>query len=114
MEETDLVCRILDVCRKPLLDIERNMVEWFTDDAWQNMHELACVSGIAAAYRLGADYIKFDNLAEDLFSKYLLVSHGVRYGAEQKRRQKRQQARNLPGDRAWCKGQEFRIGRKQE
>lgn len=34
MEETDLVCRILDVCRKPLLDIERNMVEWFTDDAW--------------------------------------------------------------------------------
>lgn len=54
------------------------------------MHELACVSGIAAAYRLGADYIKFDNLAEDLFSKYLLVSHGVRYGAEQKRRQKRQ------------------------
>ncbi len=52
----------------------------------QNMHELACVSGIAAAYRLGADYLKFDDFAEDFFSKYLLVSHGVRYGAEQKNR----------------------------
>lgn len=50
------------------------------------MHELACVSGIAAAYRLGADYVKFDHFAEDLFSKYLLLSHGIRYEAEQKRR----------------------------
>ncbi|SRR6266536_152856 len=56
------------------------------------MHELACVSGIAAAYRLGVDYVKFDDFAEDFFSKYLLLSHGVRYGAEQKRRkQKRSQ-----------------------
>ncbi|TVY55958.1 hypothetical protein LCER1_G002219 [Lachnellula cervina] len=53
-----------------------------------NMHELACVSGIAAAYRLGAEYVKFDDFAEDFFSKYLLVSHGVRYGAEEKRKQK--------------------------
>lgn len=45
----------------------------------QNMHEMACVSGIAAAYRLGADYEVFDDLAEDLFKKYLLISHGVRY-----------------------------------
>lgn len=45
----------------------------------QNMHELACVSGIAAAYRLGADYVKFDDFAEDFFSNYLLISHGVRY-----------------------------------
>lgn len=44
-----------------------------------NMHEMACVSGIAAAYRLGADYEKFDDFAEDLFQKYLLISHGVRY-----------------------------------
>ncbi|MCJ1462529.1 hypothetical protein MMC07_001131 [Pseudocyphellaria aurata] len=44
-----------------------------------NMHELACVSGIAAAYRLGADYDKFDDFAEDFFKKYLLISHGVRY-----------------------------------
>lgn len=26
--------------------------------------------GIAAAYRLGADYVKFDDFAEDFFSKY--------------------------------------------
>jgi hypothetical protein len=52
------------------------------------MHELACVSGIAAAYRLGADYFRFDDFAEDLFSKYLFLSHGIRYGAEQKRRTK--------------------------
>ena len=45
----------------------------------QNMHEIACISGIAAAYRLGADYEVFDDFAEDFFSKYLLVSHGVRY-----------------------------------
>ena len=44
-----------------------------------NMHEMACVSGIAAAYRLGAEYEKFDDFAEDLFKKYLLISHGVRY-----------------------------------
>jgi hypothetical protein len=51
------------------------------------MHELACLSGIAAAYRLGADYVKFDDFAEDFFSKYLLVSHGMRYRVEQKKRQ---------------------------
>lgn len=44
-----------------------------------NMHEMACVSGIAAAYRLGAEYEKFDDFAEDLFKKYLWISHGVRY-----------------------------------
>ncbi|KAL4871510.1 hypothetical protein BDV12DRAFT_194274 [Aspergillus spectabilis] len=49
--------------------------------AWTlvNMHEIACVSGIAAAYRLGASYERFDDFAEGLFSKYLLLSHGVRY-----------------------------------
>jgi hypothetical protein len=45
------------------------------------MHELACVSGIAAAYRLGAEYVKFDDFAEDFFGKYLLLSHGVWYKA---------------------------------
>lgn len=54
------------------------------------MHELACVSGIAAAYRLGADYAKFDDFAEDFFSKYLLLSHGTRFGAEEKRRKYKQ------------------------
>ncbi|KAI9892368.1 MAG: hypothetical protein M1814_001570 [Vezdaea aestivalis] len=44
-----------------------------------NMHELACVSGIAVAYRLGADYIKFDDFAETFFKNYLLLSHGVIY-----------------------------------
>jgi len=64
--------------------------KWFLIlTGFQNMHELACVSGIAAAYRLGADYIKFDDFAEDFFSKYLLVSHGVRYGMEQKRRKEK-------------------------
>ncbi|KAM3450144.1 hypothetical protein MY3296_006358 [Beauveria thailandica] len=33
-----------------------------------NMHEVACVSGIAAAYRLGADYDRFDDFATDFFS----------------------------------------------
>ncbi|KAM0100156.1 hypothetical protein ACP6JE_005217 [Aspergillus fumigatus] len=53
--------------------------------AWTmvNMHEIACISGLAAAHRLGAAYEPFDDFAEDLFAKYLLVSHGVRY----KRRQ---------------------------
>ncbi|KAI5457903.1 hypothetical protein BGZ63DRAFT_364514 [Mariannaea sp. PMI_226] len=51
-----------------------------------NMHELACVSGIAAAYHLGADYIKFDDFAEDFFSKYLLLSHGIAHSREEKRR----------------------------
>ncbi|KAK7030542.1 hypothetical protein R3P38DRAFT_2926882 [Favolaschia claudopus] len=44
-----------------------------------NMHELACVSGIAAAYRLGAEYRQFDDFAESFFGKYLWLSHGVRY-----------------------------------
>jgi hypothetical protein len=51
----------------------------------QNMHELACVSGIAAAYRLGAEYVKFDDFAEDFFAKYLLLSHGVRYRPSKKK-----------------------------
>lgn len=54
------------------------------------MHELACVSGIAAAYRLGADYVKFDDFAEEFFSKYLLVSHGILYSHEERRRRNRQ------------------------
>ena len=53
------------------------------------MHELACVSGIAAAFLLGADYIKFDNFAEDFFSNYLLISHGVRYKKEEVRRKQK-------------------------
>ena len=48
-------------------------------DGRQNMHEIACISGIAAAYRLGAEYVPFDDFAEDFFAKYLLVSHGKRY-----------------------------------
>lgn len=44
-----------------------------------NMHEMACVSGIAAAYRLGAEYVPFDPFAEDLFQKYLLLAHGKYY-----------------------------------
>jgi hypothetical protein len=52
------------------------------------MHELACVSGIAAAYRLGAEYVKFDDFAEDFFAKYLMLSHGIIYSFEEKRRRR--------------------------
>ncbi|KAM3071908.1 hypothetical protein ACMFMF_007306 [Clarireedia jacksonii] len=64
---------------------------WFAG-SWTlvNMHELAMVSGIAAAYRLGAEYVKFDDFAEEFFSNYLLVSHGVRYKTEEKRRKQKQ------------------------
>ncbi|KAH7308204.1 hypothetical protein B0I35DRAFT_443122 [Stachybotrys elegans] len=51
-----------------------------------NMHELACVSGIAAAYHLGADYTKFDDFAEDFFAKYLLLSHGMIYSRQERKR----------------------------
>jgi hypothetical protein len=53
---------------------------WFAG-SWTlvNMHELACVSGIATAYRLGADYERFGDFAETFFSNYLLLSHAVRY-----------------------------------
>ena len=50
------------------------------------MHELACVSGIAAAYRLGADYLHFDEFAKDFFAKYLLISHGMIFSWQEKRR----------------------------
>ena len=61
---------------------------WFAG-SWTvvNMHELACVSGIAAAYRLGADYEVFDDFAEQFFSNYLLLSHGVRYKGGRKKGQ---------------------------
>ena len=48
------------------------------------MHELACVSGIAAAYRLGAEYQAFDDFATNFFKKYLLVTHGVFYKGSKK------------------------------
>lgn len=54
----------------------------------QNMHEVACISGIAAAYRLGADYTKFDDFAQDFFAKYLLLSHGKFFSREEKKRKK--------------------------
>ncbi|KAJ5584794.1 uncharacterized protein N7459_004594 [Penicillium hispanicum] len=44
-----------------------------------NMHEIACISGIAAACQLGATYEPFDDFAEDFFGKYMLVCHGTRY-----------------------------------
>jgi hypothetical protein len=44
-----------------------------------NMHEVACVSGVAAAWRLGAAYEVFDGYAETFFSRYLGLCHGVWY-----------------------------------
>lgn len=52
------------------------------------MHEVACISGIAAAYRLGAEYTKLDDFAQDFFAKYLLVSHGKFFSREEKKRTK--------------------------
>ena len=52
-----------------------------------NMHEMACVSGIAAAWRLGAEYEVFDDFAEDLFQKYVLINHGKVYRAKSKQKQ---------------------------
>ncbi|KAK5997402.1 hypothetical protein PT974_02758 [Cladobotryum mycophilum] len=44
-----------------------------------NMHE---------AYRLGADYAKFDDFAQDFFAKYLLLSHGMIFSREERKRKK--------------------------
>lgn len=52
------------------------------------MHEVACISGIAAAYRLGAEYVRFDAFAADFFAKYLAVSHGKLFSREEKKRNK--------------------------
>ncbi|KAH6603417.1 fad dependent oxidoreductase [Trichoderma cornu-damae] len=57
-----------------------------------NMHEVACISGIAAAYRLGAEYVKFDDFAQDFFVKYLLVSHGKLFSKEEKKRARKKSA----------------------
>ncbi|KAL2364004.1 hypothetical protein RJZ56_003058 [Blastomyces dermatitidis] len=45
-----------------------------------DIHEVACISGIAAAYRLGAEYENFDDLAASNFAKYLKNAHGVKFG----------------------------------
>ncbi|KKZ68103.1 hypothetical protein EMCG_06213 [[Emmonsia] crescens] len=45
-----------------------------------DIHELACISGIAAAYRLGAEYENFDDLAAANFAKYLKNAHGIKFG----------------------------------
>lgn len=50
------------------------------------MHEIACISGIAAAYQLGAAYEPFDDFAEDFFGKYLLVCHGTRYKGDKSKK----------------------------
>ncbi|KAF7981558.1 hypothetical protein HWV62_33167 [Athelia sp. TMB] len=53
--------------------------------AWTilNMHEIAVVSGLAAAYRLGADYPFADNAqAKRLFTLCLAASHGMRMRAQ--------------------------------
>lgn len=52
------------------------------------MHEVACVSGIAAAYNMGAEYTQFDDFATDFFSKYLLLSHGLLFSRQEKRRKR--------------------------
>lgn len=54
---------------------------WFAG-SWTlvNMHELACVSGLAVAYRLGSTYpFPDDEFASSFFKMYLLLSHGKVY-----------------------------------
>ncbi|OJD16725.1 hypothetical protein AJ78_03151 [Emergomyces pasteurianus Ep9510] len=46
-----------------------------------DIHEVACISGIAAAYRLGAKYDAFDDLAAANFAKYLKNAHGIKFEA---------------------------------
>jgi len=47
-----------------------------------NTHEIATISGLAAAYRLGAGYpFHNDELARQQFATYLDVAHGVKYEA---------------------------------
>lgn len=86
-EEENLVCWILDTCGTSRCPIASGM-KVHASDFTKNMHELACVSGIAAAYRLGANYDKFDDFAESFFAKYLLLSHGTLFSRTEKRRSK--------------------------
>jgi hypothetical protein len=46
------------------------------------MHELAVVSGIAVACRLGAKYpfpVEEEKFGFSFFKSYMLLNHGVRY-----------------------------------
>ncbi|KAM5479521.1 hypothetical protein MaudMau93_007828 [Microsporum audouinii] len=45
----------------------------------QNLHEIAVISGTAAAYRLGASYDKIDDVADNVFAYFLKMSHGVSF-----------------------------------
>jgi predicted NAD/FAD-binding protein len=58
----------------PLLQGRRST--WFAG-SWTlvNMHELACVSGISVAWRLGAEYEYFDDFAEDFFQRFVALNH---------------------------------------
>ncbi|KAK2749460.1 hypothetical protein FQN57_006394 [Myotisia sp. PD_48] len=49
--------------------------------AWTfiDMHEGAVISGMNAAYRLGARYDKIDDLADNLFTYFLKMSHGKKF-----------------------------------
>lgn len=42
------------------------------------MHEAATVSGVAAACRLGVPYQGFDDVADEIFRRYMHVCHGKR------------------------------------
>jgi len=52
--------------------------------------------GIAAAYRLGAECVKFDGFAEDFFRGHLLLSHGVVFSWEEKRRRESRTRSRVP------------------
>ncbi|EFE38159.1 flavin-containing amine oxidasedehydrogenase, putative [Trichophyton verrucosum HKI 0517] len=46
---------------------------------YTNLHEVAVISGTAAAYRLGARYDKIDDVADKVFAYFLKMSHGIRF-----------------------------------
>ena len=81
---------MLLTCMPPLpLQQQRKVLAYFAQGARStfyagsytlvNTHEIAIISGLAAAYRLGADYaFADDQLAADQFDLFLSINHGRR------------------------------------
>jgi predicted NAD/FAD-binding protein len=68
----------------PWVRFAQNTKNTFYAGSWTlvNTHEIATISGLAAAYRLGAGYaFHKDELARQQFQTYLEVAHGTKYEA---------------------------------
>lgn len=53
-----------------------------TVSRFQGLLEIAIVSGVAAAYQLGAPYDKVDDVADDFFNHYLQKAYGKSFKRE--------------------------------